>query len=269
MPWDRRRPRGVVIGKGRYADVFEWNEGQIVKLFRADLPKHLAKREFVATRILHDAGLPVPEAYGVVTVDDRTGVVLERIEGPTMQDRLSVKGHPRIDVVTGTAQTLARLHASIHEHSEPRLPSQRERLEEGIAGAEALDADTRAELLDIVRDLPDSDVVCHDDLHPRNVIMSHRGPVVIDWLSASRGDPAADVARSLLVMRAGHEWDTTRVRELRRHFRSVYLHSWCFRTGVPPEEVLMWRVLMAALRLGEGFPGEERWLLHIIRDGMR
>ena len=117
--------------------------------------------------------------------------------------------------------------------------------------------------------LPDGQAVCHGDLHPRNVLMSPQGPVMIDLLASSRGNPAADVARSLLVMMAGHDWDTARVRNLRRQFRTAYLHRYCFSMRIWPEEVHRWRVPQAAARLGEGFPGEERWLLHIIREGLR
>lgn len=266
MTHERRRPRGVAVGRGRYADTFEWNNDQVVKLFREGLPEYLAKREYVATRVLHDAGLPVPEAYGVVTVDGRSGVVLERIEGPSMQDRLNTDPHPRMDVVTRYARTLAELHASIHEHTVARLPPQRRRLEEDIHRAKALDEGTRSIVLEILGDLPDGDAACHNDLHPKNVIMSAYGPVIVDCLTASMGNPAADVARSLLVMEAGQEWDSTRVRELRRHFRTAYLHKYCFLGHIWPEEVHQWRLPITAARLGEGFPGEEGWLLHILRD---
>lgn len=261
--------KGRILAQGRYAVVYEWDEGTVLKLFREDLPSHLAKGEFLATRLVHELGVSVPRPHEMVTVKGRPGLVLELVEGPSMQDRLEARGYPRMDVVTENAQRLATYHAQIHELSEPRLPPRRDRLAEGIARTTALDEGTRSRLFDIVSDLPDRETVCHDDLHPRNVIMSPEGPVILDWMTASRGDPAADVARSLLVMEAGQEWDSTRVRELRRHFRSVYLHSWCFRTGVSPEEVAMWRVPVAALRLGEAFPGEERWLLHIIREALR
>jgi aminoglycoside phosphotransferase (APT) family kinase protein len=48
---------------------------------------------------------------------------------------------------------------------------------------------------------PHGEAVCHGDLHPGNVIMSPQGPVIIDWIDASRGDPLADVARSVLLLR--------------------------------------------------------------------
>ena len=50
--------------------------------------------------------------------------------------------------------------------------------------------------------MPDGgDRFLHLDLHPLNVIMSARGPIVIDWANASRGEALTDVGGDL---RAAH-----------------------------------------------------------------
>jgi aminoglycoside phosphotransferase (APT) family kinase protein len=43
----------------------------------------------------------------------------------------------------------------------------------------------------------------HRDLHPLNVLITARGPVVIDWANASRGDPAFDVADTWVLFACG------------------------------------------------------------------
>jgi aminoglycoside phosphotransferase (APT) family kinase protein len=45
--------------------------------------------------------------------------------------------------------------------------------------------------------------VVHRDLHPLNVLMSARGPVVVDWANAAAGPAEADVADTWLVMATG------------------------------------------------------------------
>jgi len=42
--------------------------------------------------------------------------------------------------------------------------------------------------------------VLHLDLHPANVMLSGRGPVVIDWSGARAGAAGADVAMAYLIM---------------------------------------------------------------------
>ena len=39
----------------------------------------------------------------------------------------------------------------------------------------------------------------HLDFHPDNVLLSARGPVVIDWANARAGDPALDVAMTWVI----------------------------------------------------------------------
>jgi aminoglycoside phosphotransferase (APT) family kinase protein len=41
------------------------------------------------------------------------------------------------------------------------------------------------------------------DLHPLNVLVGARGPVVIDWTGAARGDPAVDVVVAWVLMSTG------------------------------------------------------------------
>jgi aminoglycoside phosphotransferase (APT) family kinase protein len=43
----------------------------------------------------------------------------------------------------------------------------------------------------------------HLDLHPLNVMLGPKGPVVIDWTNACRGDPSTDVALSWAIIAAG------------------------------------------------------------------
>ena len=71
-------------------------------------------------------------------------------------------------------------------------------------------AKTLARLMHALHELPvpawleprlgDGDRLVHLDLHPDNVMLGARGPVVIDWTNAGRGDPHAEVADVWLVM---------------------------------------------------------------------
>ena len=49
--------------------------------------------------------------------------------------------------------------------------------------------------------MPDGgDRLVHLDLHPLNVILSSRGPVVIDWANAARGEGLSDVAVTYVLL---------------------------------------------------------------------
>lgn len=87
-------------------------------------------------------------------------LVLERIAGPSMGSNL--RRHPWLG--PRHVRTLADLHARLHA-----IPYESGRL-------------------------------LHLDLHPENILLSPRGPVVIDWTNAEAGDPAQDVALSWLIL---------------------------------------------------------------------
>jgi aminoglycoside phosphotransferase (APT) family kinase protein len=88
-------------------------------------------------------------------------LVLELVGGPTMAADGLAKPH----TMEAHAKTLAALHERLH-----RIPG----LEQGT--------------------------LLHLDLHPENVLMSKRGPVVIDWTNARDGEPELDAALAWLIL---------------------------------------------------------------------
>ena len=75
---------GEKIGEGAFADVHAWAPGQVVKLFKAGVPRRLGWHEARMTRAVFAAGAPAPEVFGEVTLDGRFGIVLPRLDGPTL-----------------------------------------------------------------------------------------------------------------------------------------------------------------------------------------
>jgi len=122
-------------------------------------------------RVLRQGGAPAREAaimehardagYPVPAVHEVRGdaLVLECIQGPTMMADL----RRRPWRLNAHARLLAELHRRLHE-----VPY------EGAA-------------------------LLHLDLHPLNVLLSPRGPVVIDWTNARAGEPALDIALTWVI----------------------------------------------------------------------
>jgi thiamine kinase-like enzyme len=188
------------IGKplvcGRSADIHAWRDGYLLKLYHAGFGRVHAQREANRTGIALAAGIVVPEVLELVTLADRHGLVLRKVPGPTLLQAL-VRS-------PGDASSLARrfaeLHASIHACRASGLPEQRVLLERLIPKASDVeDALKRLALLSLQAASTEA-VLCHGDFHPMNIILAPDGPVILDWYKASRGDPALDVARTLMVI---------------------------------------------------------------------
>jgi hypothetical protein len=75
---------GEKIGEGAFSEAYAWAPGQVVKLFKAGVSHLLGRHEVRMIRAVRAAGVPVPEVFGEVTLDGRFGIVLERLEGPTL-----------------------------------------------------------------------------------------------------------------------------------------------------------------------------------------
>src|SRR6185369_7296093 len=75
---------GEKIGEGAMADVHAWAPGQVLKLFKVGIPGRIAWYEAHMTRAVFAAGGPAPEVLDEVKVEGRRGIVLPRLDGPTL-----------------------------------------------------------------------------------------------------------------------------------------------------------------------------------------
>ena len=75
---------GEKIGEGAFADVHAWAPGQVMKLFKAGRSQRVAWHEARMTRAAFAAGAPAPEVLDEVTLEGRFGIVLPRLDGPTL-----------------------------------------------------------------------------------------------------------------------------------------------------------------------------------------
>ena len=75
---------GEKIGQGAMADIHAWASGQVVKLYKPGRERRLGRHEAQMTRAVFAAGLPAPEVFDEVTLEGRFGIVLSRLDGPTL-----------------------------------------------------------------------------------------------------------------------------------------------------------------------------------------
>jgi uncharacterized protein (TIGR02172 family) len=191
----------TLLGRGFCSDVYSWGEGRVLKLFHEGCLRARAEREYLATRAVHAAGLPAPAAYELVEIGGRQGIIFERIDGPSVLDHVRARPWMLFDAV----RKLAELHVRINGCPAPAgLPSQRDRIAEGIDAAMNVPESKKQEARRRLADLPDGTAVCHGDFHPGNVLLAARGPVVIDWDTATCGDPMGDLASTSRLLQNAH-----------------------------------------------------------------
>ena len=249
---------GELLAEGRLGQVFAYGDGRVVKLDRPDW-NGVAPFEAEVLDHLAAAGLPVPRSFGTVTVEGRTGVVLDRVEGRSLLWQL-------LDATPAEAAVLAErfgaLHLEINGAVVDGLPELVPRLR-GELGLAVADSGLQAELTELLAELDDGTRgVCHWDFHPDNVLAGPEGWVVIDWITVGSGPSVADVARTLVIWgRSTWEPAATFMRALRRAELEL--------RNIESARVDAWTRVVAGARLAEGFTGAEAdWLLEVARGAV-
>ncbi len=159
------RPPGPLLASGRDSDIFEYGDGLVLR--RARDGRSL-RSEAQTMEYARSHGYPVPAVSELSA--DGTQLVMERLVGPVMLTSLSRRPWS----IRSSAALLADLHRRLH-----RIP----------APAWVPDAPSGR-----------GDRLLHLDLHPLNILLAERGPVVIDWPRAARGNGDTDVALTWLLL---------------------------------------------------------------------
>ncbi len=250
------------IAEGREAEIFVWEDGAVLKLYRA--PDHRPEAEAASMAAAKAAGGPVPAVRGITTVDGRPGLIMERVAGIDMLTQLSKKPW----TVIGAGGVMARAHASLHATV---APAELTPLREGMLRRVERSPHVPEQLRDVARHalaaLPDDDRLCHGDFHPANIILSARGPIVIDWPNAVRGDPVADIARTVVMIEGGQlpPGSSAVLKALDTVGRRIILRGYlaAYRRVRPFDDALLtrWALPVAINRLQDGIHEEREWLL--------
>ena len=202
----------------------------------------------------------------------RPGLVMERIEGA---DLLTVIARQPWKVwwVAGIS---GRAHARMHEVVAPQeVEPTSERIIRALTHSPHVPKVVADAALKALAALPDGDKLSHGDFHPANILMDGNEPVIIDWSNVTRGDPAADVARTLVILGSGSPPPGTplplRLMALfgRRLLTSAYVRAYRRATALDMDLVRRWEAVRLADRLADSIQEERPVLLRLLSKGLR
>jgi aminoglycoside phosphotransferase (APT) family kinase protein len=106
-------------------------------------------------------------------------------------------------------------------------------------------------------------------------MITPRGLMILDWMTACQGDPLADVARTSVLLTFGQAPYMNRlIRNLIDLLRGAFYRSYLSRyLALHPQvtwaEVEAWMIPVAAARLREDIPGEQQPILEFIRRSLQ
>lgn len=263
--------KGELLGKGMTAEVYKWGQDKVLKLFFDNYSDEWVKYEAEIGQNIHEAGISSPAVFDIVEVDGRKGIIFERIYGKTLTSIILKEPW----WFSSFVYQMARFQHSIHQHSTDNIPSQKERFTRTITLSSKILGDKVDKILDYVYKLPDRDNICHGDMYLSNIMRSNNKLVAIDWSSGYRGDPASDIARTCLIISSHATLPGTpdilaSMSKFPKSFTGrTYLNEYLRISNAKFEDIDAWMLPVAAAKLKDKIPGEERWLMKIINKRLQ
>jgi aminoglycoside phosphotransferase (APT) family kinase protein len=106
--------------------------------------------------------------------------------------------------------------------------------------------------------------LCHGDFHPLNIIMSEKGPFIIDWTNSRSFHPLADIALSATILKVAGFPEI-----IQKDFHDSYLMRYLELSFYDYKSFLSWQIPLAIVRLNENKASEKTVILKLINDNLQ
>ncbi len=243
-----------------------FSKPMVLRLFRKSHPAKQAILESVIQNSLIDQGFLVPYVYYACMDDKYLGnqfLIMDFMTGELLPNIFE----------QNTAIVLGKTHAALHKADSSQL--KKDLVVEGFVGLQ-YDIERRLDRLVIASErLPwlakivfwliknkpsdcDYSSICHGDFHPYN-LLAKNGEItaILDWSSCVIGDPAVDVASTLVIFNAATKH---LIPSLDTKIESQkYLDAYRGQKYLSEDKLRYYQVLFSTLRLLGGIEGILIW----------
>jgi uncharacterized protein (TIGR02172 family) len=257
------------LASGGQADIFELPDGRILRLLRKPEDEFLVRYEITVLKTVRSHGIFAPEAFEVVTVDNRPGFIMERIYGESMQAKLFQKPL----TILQTAWKLADLHMRLGAiEATPEILNTKIRARAYIAQSGFLSQEHKDFAVQLLNELPDKACLCHGDFHPGNILVNKAGNHIIDWCGATKGDILSDIAHTYLLLKNTPKlphisWLMNAVTKATANIMArTYLQTCNQLQNFDWNDFSKWTIVRAAERTFFGLPSEKSRLVKYITE---
>jgi len=249
-----------LLARGGQADIYGYESGKVLRVPRRVQDHDRIRYEREVYSFLADCGIAAPKVYGIIDVGGAPAIVMERLHGASMMERIGKRPFS----IWKVPKELAGMHLDLLRHGAgPSFMDAKEKARHCILQSGRIDAALKERLLEVLQRLPEGDRLCHGDFHPGNIICQDGRNRIIDWSSASRGDPASDVAHTFLLMRVVPRVPSMgplmhRIQKrLARSMAEAYRRTMFEALRIPACLFSRWVLIAAAERTFYGLPSEQ------------
>lgn len=190
-----QRMEKQLIGSGNTAEVLEWGDNKVLKLFYEGYPEHAVENEYSNALAVKDLNFPKPIPYERLKYKGRSGIVYDKVLGESLEDWFFKTGD-----LDKCAFYMSSLHKRMLKYELKDLPDYKEFLAYHIQNAKSCKIREKEEALQILQRLPEGNTLCHGDYHPGNILVSGTETYVIDFMNLCRGSYLYDIARTVYLV---------------------------------------------------------------------
>ncbi|MFW6030342.1 MAG: aminoglycoside phosphotransferase family protein [Halanaerobiales bacterium] len=256
-----------IIGKGRTATVYEYDDFKILKLFNAETTLDSIKKEAEIYKSLEKINL-APKVFSLEKFDDKYGLIMEKVSGQSMLN--SIENQPLKASVFG--KQMAQVHYQIHSfnHELPKTFNEIFDITKNLQTIGSNATRIKNYVNQLINIYPDM-CVCHGDFHPDNIMLGKK-VMVLDWTNAYTGHPLSDVAKTNLILSSPFIPEDikgiTRIllKFIKKKIKKSYLEEYIKLSNFSQTDIDLWTLPMAVVRLADNIPSEKKWLEKIIKS---
>lgn len=220
---------------------------KIIKEYVPGHPKSNVFKEALNHALAEETGLPVPELLSVENVNGGWALVIQAVEGKTMQQLMDENP----DKLEELMVQFVDIQSMIHKQSCKQMGRLKDKLNAQISSLrDELEATTRYELHVRLENMKRHTKITHGDFNPTNVIIGEDGKVwVIDWAHAALGNASADAATTYLQFALEDQKKA-----------DLYLKTFCKKNDIAMQYVQKWLPIVAAAQMTKKHGAEKEFL---------
>jgi uncharacterized protein (TIGR02172 family) len=261
--------KGTLLGKGRDGEVLYWGNNRVLKLFWEQVSEEKIEFEFHVSKMVQNHYDYTPKTFdNKIEVKNREGIIYEYIEGKPMPEEL-LRNPLKIRKY---AKVFAKLHTEMHKQQIPGIRSQKVYFEKRIREEPLLSENQKRIIIEYLRNFPEGSTLCHGDYHMENVLVSGTNFFILDWSNLTAGNPNADIARTMYILRYAYDPASTGrsfflnliIKTFRYYFVKKYIRTYKRLKKLSLKEVRKWNLIVYAVRLGEEITEEQDVLTKLI-----
>lgn len=264
---------GEPLFTSRSSQVFQWQGNTLLKLFNATVDPSLIENEEINTTETFEKGVSQVKCYGHIQVENRTGIIIERVPGKTLIALAGAKPVTALKV----PKLMVQLQINLHNTCASQIRNYKKMVLDTLDTAPLgfLTPDEKQSVIKKINALPDGNSILHLDYHPDNIMSNGQEATIIDWMTAAQGVPEADVAATHYLLTEGemipglNKTVAAVLEGIRKLICKNYLKEYKKQTGMTDAQIALWRLPFLIVRLGVwNIPSEVNTLQQKIRAAL-